>query len=120
MLSGETAVGSYPIESIQVMNRICKEAELDVASSLRAMAAAGAVGDTMGNGDLRRWVGGGMPGGVVLSEGGALRDAFAKSAILAARETGKDFPLCISSAHVSDLSSFVCHLRMRDWFSSFK
>ena len=36
MLSGETAVGDYPIESVQVMTRICKEAELDVASSLRA------------------------------------------------------------------------------------
>ena len=31
MLSGETAVGKFPVESVQVMARICKEAELDVA-----------------------------------------------------------------------------------------
>jgi len=30
MLSGETAVGEYPVATIQVMNRICKEAELDI------------------------------------------------------------------------------------------
>ena len=86
MLSGETAIGKYPIESIQVMNRICKEAELDVASSLRGMAADPSNG---------RWVG--TPttttGG---SEGSALRDAFAKSAIMAARETGASMIIAIT------------------------
>ena len=31
MLSGETAVGAHPVESVQVMTRICKEAEQDAA-----------------------------------------------------------------------------------------
>ncbi|GBG27442.1 Pyruvate kinase [Hondaea fermentalgiana] len=35
MLSGETAVGSYPVATIQVMNRICKEAELDIEQHKR-------------------------------------------------------------------------------------
>ena len=90
MLSGETAVGKYPIESIQVMNRICKEAELDVASSLRAMAATEGQLSTSSN----RWV---VPtGDSFVSEGGALRDAFAKSAILAARETNADMIIAIT------------------------
>lgn len=100
MLSGETAVGRYPIESIQVMTRICKEAELDVASSLRAMAADSTVGGSGGSGNnavLRgngKWVSS-IPG-LSTSEGGALRDAFAKSAILAARETGAELIIAIT------------------------
>jgi pyruvate kinase len=90
MLSGETAVGKYPIEAIQVMNRICKEAELDVTSSLRATAANGVAGDVQ----MNRWVSA-RPGGIV-SEGGALRDAFAKSAILAARETNAELIIAIT------------------------
>jgi pyruvate kinase len=35
MLSGETAVGKYPVATIQVMNRICKEAELDISQHKR-------------------------------------------------------------------------------------
>mmetsp|Transcript_5191 Transcript_5191/g.9771 ORF Transcript_5191/g.9771 Transcript_5191/m.9771 type:complete len:576 (+) Transcript_5191:3-1730(+) len=35
MLSGETAVGKYPLATIQVMNRICKEAELDITHHKR-------------------------------------------------------------------------------------
>ena len=88
MLSGETAVGKYPVEAIQVMTRICKEAELDVASSLRAMAADG-----------------GNPNRVITNaatttnrggERGALRDAFAKSAIMAARETNAALILALT------------------------
>jgi len=87
MLSGETAVGKYPIEAIQVMGRICKEAELDVASSLRAMAADG------GRGLVNE-----MPGVLVATkgEGSALRDAFAKSAILAAKETNAELIIAIT------------------------
>ena len=87
MLSGETAVGKYPIEAIQVMTRICKEAELDVTSSLRAMAASDS------NFGVRRVTG--MPG-VSRGEGGALRDAFAKSAIMAARETNAELIMAIT------------------------
>jgi pyruvate kinase len=80
MLSGETAIGKYPIEAIQVMTRICKEAELDVKSSLRAMNAAGNVfSDTNSQ-----------------YEGGALREAFSKAAISAARETNADLILVLS------------------------
>eukprot|EP00977_Amphora_coffeiformis_P011181 scaffold2671_cov167-Amphora_coffeaeformis.AAC.19 len=86
MLSGETAVGKYPIETIQVMNRICKEAELDVASSLRAMAAV--EGNQYFSTTKRR--------GIVAPEHGALRDAFAKSAILTAKETKADMIIAIS------------------------
>eukprot|EP00512_Aurantiochytrium_limacinum_P001800 CAMPEP_0171493248 /NCGR_PEP_ID=MMETSP0958-20121227/4860_1 /TAXON_ID=87120 /ORGANISM="Aurantiochytrium limacinum, Strain ATCCMYA-1381" /LENGTH=588 /DNA_ID=CAMNT_0012026857 /DNA_START=44 /DNA_END=1810 /DNA_ORIENTATION=+ len=35
MLSGETAVGAYPVATIQVMSRICKEAELDIEQHKR-------------------------------------------------------------------------------------
>lgn len=35
MLSGETAVGDFPVEAIQVMTRICKEAEIDIETSLK-------------------------------------------------------------------------------------
>ena len=82
MLSGETAVGKYPIEAIQVMTRICKEAELDVKSSLRAMKAAG--GASFESTGIQQY------------EGGALRDAFSKAAISAARETNADLILVIS------------------------
>ena len=76
MLSGETAAGKYPVESIQVMTRICKEAELDVTSSLRAMAADDSIrGARSGMSML----------GVEKGETVALRDAFCKSAIMAAR-----------------------------------
>lgn len=86
MLSGETAIGKYPVESIQVMTRICKEAELDVASSLRAMAADESI----------RGRGLGWSGLSTRGENGALRDAFCKSAILAARETNADLIIAIS------------------------
>ena len=86
MLSGETAVGKYPIETIQVMNRICKEAELDVASSLRAMAAV--EGNQYFSTPKQR--------GNAAPEHGALRDAFAKSAILTAKETKADMIVAIS------------------------
>ena len=88
MLSGETAIGKYPIETIQVMNRICKEAELDVASSLRGMAADPSNG---------RWSGGmGMVKATSGSEGSTLRDAFAKSAITTARETGASMIIALT------------------------
>lgn len=90
MLSGETAVGKYPVESIQVMNRICKEAELDVSNSLRAMAA----GAEYDSGAAAAAFGGMVNGGI--SERGALRDAFAKSAILAARETNAQLIVAIT------------------------
>lgn len=87
MLSGETAVGKYPIEAIQVMTRICKEAELDVASSLRAMNAEGSrSGPRLAN------TGGIIPKG----EGSALRDAFAKAAILSASEADADLIMAIT------------------------
>lgn len=105
MLSGETAVGKYPVESIQVMNRICKEAELDVANSLRAMAA-GAEYDAqvmVGAGGFRGMGNAGSPSSLWsnnhmngISERGALRDAFAKSAIMAARETGAQLIVAIT------------------------
>lgn len=88
MLSGETAIGKYPIESIQVMNRICKEAELDVASSLRGMAANPAHVRDVGVPTTTTNCGS--------SEGHALRDAFAKSAIMAARETGASMIIAIT------------------------
>ena len=116
MLSGETAVGDYPVEAIQVMTRICKEAELDVTSSLRAMAASG-------NRQDRSTPWGVMPG--IKGEGGALRDAFAKAAVESARETKADLIMVISrtglttnalakffsSVPVMVLSSspYVCH-----------
>ena len=87
MLSGETAVGKYPVEAIQVMTRICKEAELDVASSLRAMAADGTSGGLT-------WAGLTHP--VSKGEGSVLRDAFAKSAILAAKETDAELIIAIT------------------------
>jgi len=93
MLSGETAIGKYPIESIQVMNRICKEAELDVSSSLRAMAAGADTRFDVDRGPSARWV---SNNSVPVSEGGALRDAFCKSAILAARETNAALIIAIS------------------------
>jgi pyruvate kinase len=87
MLSGETAVGKFPIEAIQVMTRICKEAELDVASSLRAMAADG-------NGGPRGLTG--VSAVITKGEGSALRDAFAKSAIMAARETNAELIIALT------------------------
>jgi pyruvate kinase len=98
MLSGETAIGKYPIEAIQVMNRICKEAELDVASSLRAMAANGGGGGGAEHFQVNRWVSSTVPPvDVIMSQGGgALRDAFAKSAILAARETNAQLIIAIT------------------------
>ncbi len=42
MLSGETAVGKYPVATIQVMNRICKEAELDIEHHQRSAMDIGA------------------------------------------------------------------------------
>lgn len=99
MLSGETAVGKYPVEAIQVMTRICKEAELDVASSLRAMAANGGgrgrVLSLVTNRENSRWLNG-TPRGIKKGEGVALRDAFAKSAIVAAKETNADLILALS------------------------
>jgi len=92
MLSGETAVGKYPVEAIQVMTRICKEAELDVTSSLRAMASEGDGLAQQNNNNRRGWAL--MPG--VRGEGSVLRDAFAKAAIVAARETKADMIIVIS------------------------
>jgi len=82
------------------MTRICKEAEIDVSSSLRAMSATGIDGG-VGGVDPRRWVGGLSVPGVTdavanKGEAVALRDAFAKSAIVTARETGADLILAIS------------------------
>jgi len=97
MLSGETAVGDYPIESIQVMTRIAKEAELDVASSLRAMSQD--IGNRLANDDSSvqfRWLSGVTNTIASTSESGALRDAFAKSAITTARETGAELIITIS------------------------
>ena len=88
MLSGETAVGKYPVESIQVMTRICKEAELDVTSSLRAMAADESIRG--GKSGMT------MPGLTTKGETGVLRDAFCKSAIMSARETNADLIMAIS------------------------
>jgi pyruvate kinase len=89
MLSGETAVGSYPVETIQVMTRICKEAELDVNSSLRAMAADG-INPT------NRVFTATTPAANRGGERGALRDAFCKSAIMAARETNASLILALT------------------------
>ena len=90
-LSGETAVGKYPVVSIQVMTRICKEAELDVSSSLRAMAADPSSGRALSS---FGWGTAMMPG--IKGETGALRDAFAKAAIMAARETKADLIIVIT------------------------
>ena len=79
MLSGETAAGDYPIESVQVMTRICKEAELDVASSLRARSQermSAADGDQSSSLQYR-WLSGVTNTLALASESGALRDAFA-------------------------------------------
>lgn len=99
MLSGETAMGQYPVESIQVMTRICKEAELDVASSLRARSqeSMGASGPANEDSSVQfRWLSGVTSALSSSSESGALRDAFAKSAIMAARETGAELIIAIS------------------------
>lgn len=78
-------MGKYPIVSVQVMTRICKEAELDVASSLRAMAADG----TKGKGST-------ATSNQSTSDRSALRDAFAKSAIAAAKETSAELIIAIT------------------------
>mgnify|MGYP005847209033 CR=1 FL=1 len=108
MLSGETAIGKYPVESIQVMSRICKEAEMDVASSLRAMAAGdNEFGFTYHHHhhhhrEADRLLNSGSINNLNTSpvlrggEGGALRDAFAKSAIVAARETNAELIITLS------------------------
>jgi pyruvate kinase len=102
MLSGETAVGQHPVEAIQVMTRICKEAELDVASSLRAMMAAGGNGFiNSGGADIDeevhgRWVNGISSEDKTSSERSRLRDAFAKSAINTARETRAELIIAIT------------------------
>ena len=95
MLSGETAVGKYPVATIQVMTRICKEAELDVSSSLRAMAADPALGGKIASFSSGQGWGGQMMQGIK-GESGALRDAFAKAAIMAARETKADLIIVIT------------------------
>lgn len=95
MLSGESAVGKYPVEAVQVMTRICKEAELDAASSLRGMAADE---NNMNNNSGGRFRLAGTLSTVSSRsyDGGALRDAFAKSAINTARETGADLIIAIT------------------------
>lgn len=67
------------------MTRICKEAELDVKSSLRAMKAAGGANGFVDATAAHQQY-----------EGGALRDAFSKAAISAARETNADLILVLS------------------------
>ena len=91
-------MGDYPIESVQVMTRICKEAELDVASSLRARSQermSAADGDDPSSLEYR-WLSGVTNTLASASESGALRDAFAKSAIRAARETGAELIIAIT------------------------
>ncbi|MDH3260184.1 MAG: pyruvate kinase [Acidimicrobiia bacterium] len=39
MLSGETAIGKYPVQTVEVMNTICREAEKSPASRVEASAA---------------------------------------------------------------------------------
>jgi pyruvate kinase len=93
MLSGETAAGEFPVESVQVMARICKEAEHDVVEfsasevmrdMLRKMRSVSFSGDqlgyaaaTTGNPDEQR------------SEDekvSKLRDAFAHAAVQTSEE----------------------------------
>jgi len=74
MLSGETAVGAYPVATIQVMNRICKEAELDIEQHKRGRFV---VEDL----DMKKI---------------DLDDAFSMAAVSTARDIGANLIVCIT------------------------
>lgn len=76
MLSGETASGQFPLESVQVMQRICKEAELDVAAHHFYQPQKSQKEEALGNLKNRP-----------MSKINVERAAFAKAAVATARST---------------------------------
>lgn len=81
MLSGETAVGEYPVATIQVMNRICKEAELDVSQHKRIL--------TLEEEDNKA-------GKAASQHKLALGEAFSMAAVTAADDIGADLIIAIT------------------------
>lgn len=92
MLSGETAVGQFPLQSVQVMSRICKEAELDVAehgiiSSSETVNAFKFLAQSVHLGKVNEKSSVDLDK-VVSATKETMREAFAKSAVQTAHDVG--------------------------------
>ena len=81
MLSGETAVGAYPIEALQVMHRICKEAEIDVkehGSSIQVSPSTHKMRDAFAASAVETAKRTGIKLVVVITQGGRTAETVAK------------------------------------------